>query len=255
MKMHVLAAGRLRMKKSVYLPLPEVERTEPIELPVHSILLRHPQGNVLFDTGCHPSTITDATARWGTMAKAMTPIGPPEENLISQLTLLDIRPDDIDVVINSHLHSDHCGCNEFFKRATMICNARELAVASGETGLQQGYIPADWKTAQPYDTFDTQRDVYGDGRIVLIPLPGHTPGMSGALVALDRDGEFLLASDAVALRRNLDEDITPRNTWNADDSSRSFNEIRRIRNGGATIVFGHDDEQWQSLRKGLNAYE
>ena len=53
----------------------------------------------------------------------------------------------------------------------------------------------------------------GDGRIVLVPLPGHTPGMTGALVELDRSGRFLLASDALSVRENLDRDIIPRNTW------------------------------------------
>jgi hypothetical protein len=69
MKMHFLAGGLLRMRKSVYLP--EAQRTETIDLPVSSVLLRHAQGNVLFDTGCHPSALADPQARWGTLAKAM----------------------------------------------------------------------------------------------------------------------------------------------------------------------------------------
>ena len=53
MKMHALSGGRVRMRKSVYVP--DADRSETIELPVSCFLLRHPQGNVLFDTGCHPS--------------------------------------------------------------------------------------------------------------------------------------------------------------------------------------------------------
>ena len=53
MKMHVLSGGRVRMRKSVYFP--DADRGETIELPVSCVLLRHRQGNVLFDTGCHPS--------------------------------------------------------------------------------------------------------------------------------------------------------------------------------------------------------
>ena len=58
--------------------------------------------------------------------------------------------------------------------------------------------------------------------VVLVPLPGHTPGTMGALVNLDRDGAFLLASDAVSLRQNLDTDTAPRNTWNAEALLKSF---------------------------------
>ena len=47
-------------------------------------------------------------------------------------------------------------------------------------------------------TIDGQFDLFDDGKIVLVPLPGHTPGTMGALVKLDRSGEFLLASDAAS---------------------------------------------------------
>ena len=57
-----------------------------IELPVSlRVLLRHPQGNVLFDTGCHPSVPDDPAARWGGLAKIMTPIMPPGENVLTGL--------------------------------------------------------------------------------------------------------------------------------------------------------------------------
>ena len=107
----------------------------------------------------------------------------------------------------------------------------------------------------PFDTFGAERDLFGDGRIVLIPLPGHTPGSIGALVALERSGTFFLASDTVSLRANLDRDVIPRNTWNADLLQRTFAEIRRIEAGGATIMCGHDAAQWETLRKGADAYD
>jgi len=77
----------------------------------------------------------------------------------------------------------------------------------------------------------------------------------GAQVNLDRDGSFLLVSDAVSLRANLDADTAPRNTWNADALLKSYQEIRRIEKAGATVICGHDDAQWQCLRKGADAYE
>ena len=97
--------------------------------------------------------------------------------------------------------------------------------------------------------------MFGDGRIVLIPLPGHTPGTTGALVALDRCGTFLLASDTVSLRATLDTGIIPKNTWNADALAKSLAEVRRIEARGATVLCGHDAAQWASLRKGADAYE
>lgn len=253
MKMHVLSGGRLRMRKSVYLP--DAERTESIELPVSCVLFKHKLGNVLFDTGCHPSTLSDATARWGTMAKAMVPIGSAEDNVLTGLASVGFTPDDIDIVVNSHFHSDHCGCNEFFTRATVYCHRLELETAQGPDAVQRGYIPADWRHPMPTEAIDGQRDLFGDGRIVLLPLPGHTPGTLGALAALDRQGTFLLTADAVPLAANLEREVMPRNTWDPDAAMQSLKEIKRIAASGATIVYGHDEAQWKSLRKGPDAYE
>ena len=252
MKMHLLSGGRLRMRKQTYLPT--ADRSETLELPVPCVLLRHPQGNVLFDTGCHPEVATDVQARWGTLARVITPVMGPTDNVLSGLAGLGFKTDDIDLVVCSHLHPDHCGCNAFFPRATVIVHSRELAAARAPGAEAQGYLSVEWDQPLPIDAIDGERDVFGDGRIVLLPLPGHTPGSIGALVQLARSGTFLLASDTVSLREALDEGILPRNTWNADALEKSLAEIRRIAARGATVLYGHDDRQWATLRKGADAY-
>lgn len=253
MKMHVLSGGILRMRKSVYLP--DADRSESITLPVSCFLLRHAQGNVLFDTGCHPSTVTDAAARWGAMAKAMVPIGAADDHVLAGLATVGLGAADIDIVVNSHFHSDHCGCNEFFTRATIICHRQELEAAQGPDAVQRGYIPADWSHPMPTDSIDAERDVFGDGRLTLLPLPGHTPGTLGAMVTLSRDGGFLLTADAVPLQANLEREVMPRNTWDPELAMRSLQEIKRLQTSGATVIFGHDAAQWDGLRKGGDSYE
>jgi glyoxylase-like metal-dependent hydrolase (beta-lactamase superfamily II) len=253
MKMHFLSAGRLRLRKSIYVPV--TDRSETFEAPVSSALIRHRQGNVLFDTGCHPSVVEHGEERWGSMMKIMTPVMGLDETLPASLVCTGLEPDDIDIVVNSHFHPDHCGCNEFFRKATVLVHAREIEAATAPEAATAGYLRADWDHGQPMDAVTGERDVFGDGRLVLIPLPGHTPGTIGASVQLDRDGSFLLVSDAVSLRVNLDADTAPRNTWNADQLLNSYAEIRRHEKAGATVICGHDDAQWQSLRKGAEFYE
>ena len=253
MKMHLLPCGRLKKRKSIFLPA--AERTETIELPVSSALLRHGQANVLFDTGCHPSVPENPEARWGGLAKLMVPIMQPGEHVLTGLAGLGLAPDDIDVVVNSHLHPDHCGCNAFFRKATFLVHSEELAAARAPGSEASGYLAAEWDQPMPVDALSGQRDVFGDGRIVLIHLPGHTPGSIGALAQLDRTGRYLLAGDTVSLRETLDTGIIPRNTWNADALAKSLDEVRRIEASGATILCSHDAKQWDSLRKGANAYD
>jgi N-acyl homoserine lactone hydrolase len=253
MKMNLLSGGRLRTRKSIYQP--DAERDETIELPVSCALLRHSQGNVLFDTGCHPAVPDAPQARWGGLARLMTPIMQSGDNVITGLADVGLQCDDIDVVVCSHLHPDHCGCNTFFKRATFLIHAKEIEAARASGAEKAGYLAAEWEQSAPTDAIDGERDLFGDGRIVLIPLPGHTPGTTGALVALERSGLFLLASDTVSLRATLDGGIVPKNTWNAGALAKSLAEVRRIEARGAAVLCGHDAAQWASLRKGQDAYE
>ena len=253
MKMHFLAGGRLRMRRSIYVP--GAAKEETIELPVHASLIRHSQGNVLFDSGCSPEAATDPEGRWGGLARVMTPIFSPEDTAIHQLAGVGLSPDDIDVVICSHLHPDHCGCNEHFRRATIYCHEAEVAAAQADGAEQQGYLPREWKQPQGFRTFNGQLDLFGDGRIVLLPMPGHTPGLTVARVALDRDGTFVLASDAAPLQVNIDQGLPPRNTWDMDLAAAALVELRSFRDRGETVVSAHDDEQWRSLRKGAELYE
>jgi len=253
MKMHFLSSGRLRIRKSIYFP--DADRSEMIEMPVSSILLRDTRGNVLFDTGCHPSVAQDPAARWGGLTKLMMPIMGPNDNVLAGLAALGLKPGDIDVVVCSHLHPDHCGCNAFFTKATVILHARELEAARAANAAAWGYVAAEWDHPMPIEPVAGERDLYGDGRIVLIPLPGHTPGSLAALVALERTGRVLLASDTVSLRATLDTGIVPKNTWNADALIKSLAEVRRIEARGAMVVCGHDADQWATLRKGADAYD
>jgi N-acyl homoserine lactone hydrolase len=149
MKLHFLSAGRIRLRKSIYTQ--GADRNETFEAPVSSALVRHGQGNLLFDTGCHPSVVEHGEARWGALMKVMTPIMGAEDTLLPSLARVGLRPNDIDLVVNSHFHPDHCGCNEFFKNATVIAHAKEVEAANAPGAEAAGYLRADWDHGQPME--------------------------------------------------------------------------------------------------------
>lgn len=253
MKMHVLSGGRVKMRKGVYVP--GAPREEWMELPVNCVLLKHPQGNVLFDTGCSPEAALDGEARWGGLARAMVPIFAPEDSVVSQLPKAGLVASDIDLVVCSHLHADHCGCNAAFGRATVVVHAAELAAARSETGIAQGYFPAEWDHGNSFDELTGVRDLFGDNRITLLPMPGHTIGMTIARVELERGGTFVLASDAVPIRAALDQRYAPKNSWDVEKATAAVEEIARMEEKGATILFGHDLEQWNHMKTGAKWYD
>lgn len=251
--MHVLSGGRLEMKKHVYVP--EAPRGEVIDLPVSCFLFRHAHGNVLFDTGCHPSVVANPEERWGKMARAVVPAMGDDDNIVRELGRLNLTPHDIDIVVNSHLHCDHCGCNEFFSRATIYVHASELAVARDPDSEGKGYFQADWNHPMPIVEIEGEEDIFGDGRIVLLPLPGHTPGLTGLLASLPNSGAYLLASDAVAIRENLATETIPKNTWNPNLHTESIAKIKEIENSGTTIICGHDLAQWSAFKRAEESYD
>ncbi len=253
MKMHVLYGGRLRVRKTMYDAA--APRDETLDVPVSAIVLRHAQGNVLFDTGIHPAAIKDAQTRWGDLAKIMKPVSQPGDNVVNALAKTGLRCEDVDVVVCSHLHADHCGCNTFFTRATFVIHAKEIEAACAPEAERRGYLAREWTPPGPLEALAGERDLFGDGRIVLIPLPGHTPGTTGALVALEKSGTFLLASDTVSLRSTLDTGVIPRNTVDPEALTKSLAEVRRIEAQGATVLCGHDAAQWATLRNGADAYD
>ena len=136
----------------------------------------------------------------------------------------------------------------------MYLHEAELAAARAPDAVKMGYLPADWDHPIPMKTVDDGFDLFGDGRVTLIHLPGHTPGAIGALVRLDRDGEFLLASDAAAVRENLEDGVAPKNTVDVEKCLASYARIREIGRRGAQVIFGHDDAQWRGLPKGADFY-
>ena len=71
------------------------------------------------------------------------------------------------MVVNSHFHPDHCGCNEFFKNATIIVHAKEIEAANAPGAETAGYLRADWDHGQPMEAVTGEKDVFGDGRVVL----------------------------------------------------------------------------------------
>ncbi|WP_114836010.1 N-acyl homoserine lactonase family protein (plasmid) [Agrobacterium tumefaciens] len=253
MKMHFLEGGRLRMRRSIFVA--GAAKEETIELPVHATLMRHTRGNVLFDSGCNPDAAIDAQARWGGLSKVMTPIFSPEQTVVHQLEAIGVHPDDIDVVICSHLHPDHCGCNSYFRKATIMCHEAEAAAAKAEGAENLGYLRTEWERPLGFQTFNADHDVFGDGRIVVMPMPGHTPGMSVARVELEKDGNFILASDAAPLQANVETGLAPKNTWDMEKAATSLARLKALRDSGDTIVSGHDDVQWQGLKKGPECYE
>ena len=105
--------------------------------------------------------------------------------------------------------------------------------------------PLDFDHPLRYRAVTGDHDVFGDGRVVLFPTYGHTPGHQSLLVRPDRDTRLVFTADACYTRENMDRDVLPKILWNPSIMRDSLAALRKLRDSaGATIFYGHDPEQW-----------
>src|SRR5436305_288954 len=135
-RMYVLDLGRMHMDKSLLVAnwqLASRNNQSPrqafIEFPVSAYYIDHPGGKILFDAGCNPSAM-GKDGRWPDWFQESFPWHGGEEcHLPNRLAELGIGPDDLRYVVLSHMHSDHCGCLEYFRKARIVVHGDELSAA------------------------------------------------------------------------------------------------------------------------------
>src|SRR5688572_6431303 len=219
-----LSCGSLEFDRSLFFPAatPGVD----IVMPVSSFLVVHPAGKLIFDTGIHRDARTDPAGRLGQRVASLFRLhARPDEDPVGQLALLGLKPQDIRYVVNSHFHFDHCGCNASFPQATFLVQKSELAAARA---VGSRYNAKDWDHALDYREVDGEHDVFGDGSVVLLPTPGHTPGHQSLWIRAG-DRQFVLTADACYTREHLERTILPSNTWDAAQMTLSFGMLRGLR--------------------------
>ncbi len=221
-----------------------------VDIPYFFYLVRHPQGNVLFDTGGHPALVTDPRGRLGDAADAFEVTMQDGDDAVAQLARTGIEPAEVDHVALSHLHYDHAGGIEFFPDAQFYAQRRELEFAHWPPVYQRDiYVPADFDHEVAWTELDGEFDLFDDGRVVLFPTPGHTAGHQSLLVRLDDKRALILVADAAYLPRNIEMNALPAIVWSPDAMVDSWQRIRSLRRRyNAELIFTHDLE-WQKKTK------
>lgn len=253
-RVYALFCGGDMMDMALFDPFDENVGTKAYS-PYYSYLITHPKGNVLFDTAGHPDLATAPQSRMGEAAASFIVKMGPDDWVVPRLRELGLAPEDISVVIQSHLHFDHTGALAWFKHADIIVQEDELAFAMNPPIYQaDAYIPKDFDIGLNWRKIRGEHDVFGDGILTCIPTPGHTKGHQSLLINLASRPMFLLA-DAHYLLEKLRQRRLPGILWNPDALIESWDRIEEIeRATDARLVATHEHDFEQSVPKSPGAW-
>ncbi|MCD4853694.1 N-acyl homoserine lactonase family protein [Arthrobacter sp. AK01] len=218
-----------------------------ITIPIPAFVIEHPTGLFVFDTGFNRLVYEDVASYFP--AEALKPVEfhfSPEEELPTQMRNAGFDPDSVRLVANSHLHYDHCGGNVLFPQATVMVQRDEWEAASNAPADKAGYRKVDFHTGQTMDLVEGERDVFGDGSVVLTPTIGHTPGHQ-SLHVRHAGGVAVLAGDACYMADTLTaDDKLPDISVTEDPESylRSLESLRALHRSGSLVFVGHDPDFW-----------
>ena len=240
----------------------------PITVPVGFYVVKHPKGNVLFDTGNNDKLITDPNW-WGKANAAMKPAMTPDVAIDVQLKKIGLTPDDIAYVVPSHLHLDHGGNVGKFPNSTIVVQRSELMNALWPApGTGNSYVVGDvlplrsgestYANAQKMVLLEGDLDLYGDGSIVIKRWVAHTPGSQMMVVKLKNRGTTILTGDNVYFRENVEKNVPPNLVlaYNPQGFFTAFEWIRMMMaTEKADFFTAHDPDAFKAMKKAPEYYD
>jgi glyoxylase-like metal-dependent hydrolase (beta-lactamase superfamily II) len=265
-RMYVFSSGALTIGKGVLQNFATMD--PPIQIPVGFYVIKHPKGNILFDTGNNDKLIEDKNW-WPAGLQGLKPAMTPDVAVDVQLKKIGLTPDDIKYVVCSHLHLDHGGNVGKFPNSTIVVQKSEIQNAFWpEPGTGGPYIIGDvmplrapnsnYPNAVKMIQLDGDLDLFGDGSVVIKRWVAHTPGSQMMTVKLKNTGLAILTGDNVYFRENVDKSIAP-NLVLAYDPAGFYKAYEWIRMMMATqkadYFTAHDPDAFKALKKPPGYYD
>lgn len=201
-------------------------------------VIRHGADYLLWDTGLPAALIGKAPDLTQPLAPSLS------IDIPTQLGKIGIKPDQIGIVGISHNHFDHLGQASTFPKATLMIGAGDWE-SLHENPLPFGVMPA---LVQPWmdgkakvDPVSGDRDVFGDGSVMMLSMPGHTKGETALLVHLPKSGPVLLSGDVVHFEEQIANNGVPPFNIDRAESLASMERLNRIaKQLKAKLIIQHD---------------
>jgi len=236
------------------------------------ILVRHEAGDILIDAGAstnYDEEIEPYSGADRAFYETIPALMKPKEPLSAVLTKMNVKPDGIRSFIPTHVHIDHVGgMMDMPDLPVLVSDADAALVREATTKVIFEVVPAHAKRltpllkplvfqAKPHEGFATSADLLGDGSIVIVPLPGHTPGSVGVFVKLANGKRIFHVGDTIGTREQLE--TGEGKSWPMDrtdsDPAATLERVRELqalkrRLPDLHILPAHDRAAWTAVFQG-----
>lgn len=255
LRMKILDLGQMKFEK--YRLVETKDHHEMIISPMLAVLIQHPTlGNILFDTG-------NDDAWKETYSKEIKETYPITvyRSIVDCLDDVGLTPQDINIIIISHLHFDHTGGLKFFANTKsikkVIVSDDDMKEAFELTGLTPNgtygaYVRKTFTDIPGISFNPINETVNLAPEITLFVQRAHTAGCIGLKIDLENNGSIIISSDAVYTSESFEKGIPPEGSLNRDSKEFLNNRHRLLymkSKFNASVFFGHDYEQateWQN---------
>jgi N-acyl homoserine lactone hydrolase len=223
--------------------------SDRVRIPITCYLVKTTDGSILFDTGLAPRAVP-GVIRNDPLAQFTD-----ADLLVHRLDSIGLEPNDVGLVVMSHLHYDHAGGAALFPRSELIVQKDEYAYAHYPASFYQEFY-----YRKNFDLPEYRwRLLDGDTELVpgvtVLRSDGHTPGHQSLLVELPSTGPVILAGDSCFWREHIDAERVPGVVWNPTLALHSIKRLKTLaRLTGGQIFPSHDPTFWQTVKQAPDAY-
>ncbi len=229
MKLSLLCDGFLTMDKSFLVYMKYMG--QPYEAALKILLIQTNQDNILVDTGA--GELPEKLRKFYKVNRK------PEQNLKAQLALHGLKPQDINIIVNTHLHFDHCGNNALFPHTKFIVQAEEYDYALKPERFQEAAY-----AKELFDFKANRQLTHGEFKlsdeVTLVPTQGHSIGHQSVIIKT-AERKYVYCGDAAPLRENLERRNIPGVLYCSHHALEAIDRLKAIDN--AVYIYSHDNEQ------------
>ena len=234
MRVELLIAGWFTAPAGIWRRGDDMDRR--VRLPVPAYLIETGDERILVDTGLHPDAVADPERRYGRPDALGPVVAELDQSIAGQVDLETITK-----VVMTHLHYDHAGGLSLLPPSVpVVVQRREWEAAQDPAAIAKNfYLPVDYaEVADQITVVDGDLDLLGDGSVVLLSTPGHTPGHQSVQIG---DG-LVIGGDVSHFASGLDDHRFPVFAHDFEEQAASAERLRTLRDAGAVVTPGHDPD-------------